>query len=133
MPKCFLTGVEIDLETAHMLDLSAARHLLRDLRQRVASLERLIDQLGKRDIVEVSSPGTGPRSRKDCRLISKTLAEALCSAFPERTLFIPWRVWRSRWHGHMPGNMNRAQSPAKDASCQTRPGETGSAPKVEKQ
>lgn len=49
MAKCFVTGVEISLDEAYVLDGSAARRLLRDLRQRVASLQRLIEQLGSKD------------------------------------------------------------------------------------
>lgn len=97
MPKCFLTGVEVSFEDAFLLDSSAARHLLKDLKERIASLERMIEQLGAVDKVELPNPSSGQkRVRKDRRLVSQSVAEVLQSGFPEKCLFLTWRSWRSR-------------------------------------
>jgi hypothetical protein len=101
VPKCFLTGVEIPLEQAYVLDISAARHLLRDLRLRISTLERLVDDLGSIDKVEVRDPQSGAiQTRKDRRLVSDSMAKALSSASPEKEIFVLWTTWRSRRPAH---------------------------------
>lgn len=98
MPKCFITGVEVALEESSLLDVSAARYLLRDLHQRVASLQRLIDQLGERDEVNTVNRNTGVKFvRRDHRLVSRSIAQAIAEAFPERNVFIEWTAYRARW------------------------------------
>ena len=97
MPKCFLTGVEIDLDDAYVLDISRARHALRDLRQKASALERLIAQLSPKDEVEAFDYKAGAnRKRKDRRLVSERMAIALSDAAPETTLLIRWPDWRAR-------------------------------------
>jgi hypothetical protein len=48
MPKCFLTGIEIPMENAYLLDCGAAQRALRNLKLRVAAVERIITQLSPR-------------------------------------------------------------------------------------
>lgn len=47
MARCYLTGVEIPLDQAFVLDLTVAHRVMRDLRERLATLERLTAQLGR--------------------------------------------------------------------------------------
>lgn len=97
MAKCFITGIEVAMENAQVFDLGAAHRALRDLRQRVAVLERLITQLGERDEVEFFDPKTrATRTRLDRRLVSTTVAQALAAAHPESALFLPWPEYRQR-------------------------------------
>jgi hypothetical protein len=97
MVRCFLTGVEMNLEDAFLLDLSAVKHVLRDLKQKSLILERLVDQLGPPDRVEAPNlKGGKPKHRKDRRLVSETMASVLSAACPERNIFICWSDWRSR-------------------------------------
>lgn len=97
MAKCFITGIEVTLEDAQVLDLGAAHRALRDLRQRVAVLERMITQLGERDEVEFFDPRSrATRTRSDRRLVSTTVAQALAAAHPESALFLSWPEYRKR-------------------------------------
>jgi hypothetical protein len=38
MPKCFLTGIEIPMENAYLLDCGVAKRALRDLKLRLAGV-----------------------------------------------------------------------------------------------
>ncbi len=97
MAKCFITGVELPLEETYLLDIGPAFRALRDLRKRAASLERLVEQLSPVDDVEVYNPQKHETtSRKDRRLISPSVANALSDTYPEGELFVTWPEWRSR-------------------------------------
>lgn len=97
MPQCYLTGVEVDLQKAFVLDPYASKRLQAELRRRIAALERLTEQLGERDLVEVKRPGTDtPMRRKDRRLLCEGIATALTAAWPEGKLFITFAELRSR-------------------------------------
>jgi hypothetical protein len=93
MIRCFLTGIEMRLEDSYVLDISEARHALRDLRQQVITLERLVEQLGEYDHVEVQDKKGKRRVRKDRRLVSESMAKALSAACPAKRIFLPWREW----------------------------------------
>ena len=97
MARCYLTGVEISLEDAFVLDLTAVHRIMRDLRERLGTLKRLTAQLGERDAVTIRQRGaTGSRTRHDRRLVSKSVAEALAEACADAELFVPWPMWRAR-------------------------------------
>lgn len=97
MAQCYLTGVEIQLEDAYILDLTTAHRTLRELKQKVATLERLIAQLGATDVVPVPNRAeAGTFLRKDRRLVSRAVALALGAVCPDRQLFLPWILWRAR-------------------------------------
>lgn len=106
MAKCFVTGVELPIEETYLLDIGPAFRALRDLRQRAASLERLVEQLSPLDDVEVYNPQKHETiTRKNRRLISPSVANALSDAYPEEKLFVTWPEWRSRRSSGM-GNPN---------------------------
>lgn len=97
MARCYLTGVEIKLDDAFVLDLTTVHRTLRELREKTATLERLIVQLGGTEVVPIPNrDGTGMYLRKDRRVVSEPVALALGAVCPDRELFLPWRVWRSR-------------------------------------
>lgn len=97
MARCYLTGVEIKLDDAFVLDLTTAHRTLRELKEKVATLERLIAQLGGTDRVPIPNrDGAGTYLRKDRRVISRSVALALGAVCPDRELFVPWTVWRAR-------------------------------------
>ncbi len=82
---------------AFVLDVGAARTLKRVLKQRRVALQRLIEQLGTLDKVEVEDRKTGKLiKRHDRRLISPVMAEALAVAWPDAVLFIPFNTYRNR-------------------------------------
>ncbi len=97
MARCYLTGIEISLDDAFVLDLTVAHRLLRELRERVATLERLVAQLGEADRVQVRNrDGSGTVMRKDRRVVSHSMAQALSALASDRELFVRWTDWRAR-------------------------------------
>ena len=116
MAKCYYTGVSITLENSFLLDFGRALSALKCLRQRAASIQRIIDQLGPYDDVEVyNGKKNQTETKRDRRLVSKTVAETLASAYPEGRLFVSWPEWRSRFK---PENRNLIN--------ETEPVDTGS-------
>ena len=45
MPKCSLTGIEIPMEKAYLLDCGASKKALHNLKLRVAAVERILGML----------------------------------------------------------------------------------------
>ena len=100
MVHCFLTGVQLPIELAYVLNRREARNLLVALNDRVASLRRVVEQLSPLDVVEPGDvPAHGKQrveaARKQHRLICPALASALAAAFPETKLFLPWAEHRA--------------------------------------
>lgn len=99
MARCFLTGVEFPLQKAFVLNRRDARDLLSVLKDRVASLQRVIDQLSPLDTFD-DKPFERWRKRpfvpKRHRLVCKAVADALAPGFPEIELFQVWPEYRSR-------------------------------------
>jgi hypothetical protein len=97
MAKCFLTGIEVPLDKAYLLDRGAAQRALRNLRLRIAAVERLVSQLGPKDDVPVFDPkAKTTRTRSERRLVCPTVATALSSSYPEAPLFVSWRKFTFR-------------------------------------
>lgn len=100
MIHCFLTGVQFRLEEAFVLNRREAHDLLDALKDRVASLRRVIDQLSPLDEDDgnaaVAHPGRSGFARKRHRLVCKAVADALAPGFPEIRLFLPW----PEYHAH---------------------------------
>lgn len=97
MIKCFMTGVELPIEKTYLLDIGEAHRALKHLRQRTASVERLIGQLGALDDVEIYDVKKHQNiTRKDKRLVCESIARALADVYPEKNLFISWGEWRDR-------------------------------------
>lgn len=98
MARCFLTGVEFPLQQAFVLNRRGARDLLHELKDRVACLQRVIEQLSPLDTRE-ATPFDTPRNAfvpKKHRLVCKAVADALAPGFPETELFLSWLEYRSR-------------------------------------
>lgn len=87
MARCFLTGVEFRVEDGYLLNRSDACRLLRTLRKRAESLERLLAQLSPFDKPAVGGPGARGRQH---RMICKAVADALAQVYPEIELFLSW-------------------------------------------
>ena len=97
MAKCFLTGIEIQTESAYLLDQGAARRALRSLKERASVLERLLTQFTPKDSVEVFDYHTRkPSVRQQRRLACQSVAAALSASYPETPLFITWSEFRAR-------------------------------------
>lgn len=92
-----MTGIDIQLEDAYVLDRREANAVLRDLREKVKTLERLIVELGQFERVVLPHGRDGrPFTRLDSRLICFDIAKALSAVCPDKTLFIPWTEWKIR-------------------------------------
>jgi hypothetical protein len=97
MAKCFLTGIEVNVTDAYVLDNATAYQALKDLRQRATVLDRLIQQLGPLQDTEVYDPKHRKSViRKDRRLVCRTVADALSPSYPEKNLFILLTDYRSK-------------------------------------
>jgi hypothetical protein len=97
MAKCFITGVELNISNGYVLDIAAAQRALRNMRLRVASLERLIQQLSPRDNAEVYDVQQHKYVTKTFRrVVSAQVGAALAVACPEETIFLPWQEWSTR-------------------------------------
>jgi hypothetical protein len=111
MAKCFITGVELKMSEAHVLDNYAARVVLRDMRQRVSALERLIQQLSPSDDEEVyDAKKQKQKTIKNRRLVSAEVAKALCAASPEKNLFLLWTEWYARKRSLLAKYLNTAKT-----------------------
>jgi tRNA G46 methylase TrmB len=97
MAKCYLTGIEIPTEESFLLNIGVANQAVKDLRSKLGSLERLLSQLGPKDEVDIYSVGEGKKvTRKDRRLVCKSLADSLEAALPDSGLFMSWEEYRNQ-------------------------------------
>jgi hypothetical protein len=97
MAKCFLTGIDLPLQSAFILDQGAARRALRSLKERVAAMERLLAQFTPKDSVQVYNPKTRTAvTRSQSRLACQSVAEALSALYPETRLFVLWPEYLKR-------------------------------------
>lgn len=93
MAKCYLTGLEIDLDSAFILDRVQARRAIQALRQQLIALERLVEQLEPVDKVPLAQPAvSGARMKKQRRVVSERMARAYLESYPGVRLFVPWKV-----------------------------------------
>jgi hypothetical protein len=105
MAKCFLTGIEVVLENAYVLDRGATKRALHNLRDRLAALERLLLQLGPKDSVERFDPRSQTtKARAEHRLVCASVAAALAASYPESPLFVTWKEFMSRRPPKFPGS-----------------------------
>lgn len=119
MVRCFLTGAQFPIEEAFVLNRREAHALLDALKDRVASLRRLIDQLSPLD-EEDNNAGLGharPSAyvRKKHRLVSRAVADALAPGCPEIRLFLDWPQYRTNSRLAIRGSAHPAQQPASAA------------------
>jgi len=97
MPRCYMTGVEIKLEEALILDRKEAYLALKEIRVRLKALERLVSELGQPERVEKKDRKTGQVFlRTDFRMLCPSVAEAFSSIWPEKQLFMRWSTWKSQ-------------------------------------
>ena len=97
MARCFFTSVEFRVEDGQVLNRADAYRLLRLLRNRYESLERLITQLSPLDTsVETATHFPKHSGGARHRMLCKAVAEALAPAYPEIELFIAWPALLAR-------------------------------------
>lgn len=96
--RCFLTGVEMGLDQAYVINRRGARELLFELSDRVCRLRRLIEQLAPLDSMPVRAANAndiGPAPRRH-RLVCAEAALVMAQGFSEVTLFLAWPDYRAR-------------------------------------
>lgn len=98
MARCYFTGVEFRVDDGNVINRSDAHRLLRTLKRRSESLERLIAQLSPLDVAaEDARAMKRPRPRaRQHRMICKAVADALARAYPEIELFLSWPALHAR-------------------------------------
>ncbi|MEA2108388.1 MAG: hypothetical protein U9P07_03085 [Pseudomonadota bacterium] len=97
MAKCYLTGIEIPTEESFLLNIGVANRAIKDLRSKPGTLERLLSQLGPKDEVDIYSVGEGEKiTRRNRRLVCKSLADSLEAALPDSGLFMSWHEYRKQ-------------------------------------
>lgn len=98
MVCCFMTGVQVSLEQAYVLNRREARDLLVVLKDRLAGLRRVIEQFSPLDdqdgYVDVPAAVRTGFAPKKHRLVCKAVAEALAPGFPEIKLFMEWPAYQ---------------------------------------
>ncbi len=112
MPKCFLTGLEINFDQAWLLNRGQAKRAAQTLRDRLAALDRLIQQLEPLDEVEVyRGPVHGLRTRRDHRLVSRSVVNAYSQSFPDLDLFLSWEMYSKATTQRKTGKAKSRQNP----------------------
>lgn len=123
MAKCFITGLDVDMKDAYVLDVGAATRALRSLRQQTAALDRLVEQLSPKDEIEYFDVRRQAMwVRKDRRVVAPTVAQALSAAYQETPIFVPWPEFKARGE----------KLAAKLRAASSRTGETTAMPTAER-
>ena len=94
MIRCYLTGVQIPIENAMMLNRREALNQLTALREQLTSLQRTVDQFSPMDdMPQAAHPAFAKKKNfasKKHRLVCKAVADALAAAWPGTKMFIAW-------------------------------------------
>lgn len=90
-----MTGVQVSIDDAFVLNRRDAHDLLAALKERLASLQRVIEQFSPLDEGDALAPTDRHPAfrRKRHRLACKAAADMLAAGFPEVRLFLPWPVY----------------------------------------
>jgi len=127
MPRCFLTGIEIELQESWLLDRGAGKKAIRRLRERLAAVERLVSQLSALDEVSVfDRRSRSDKVRQERRLICSGVAAALSASHPEFPLLISWKTFAGRRPPVFPKPTETSPPIPKKQPGQTRNGTTAS-------
>ncbi len=97
MPKCFVTGLELAINKSFLLDITAARKAVFDLRKRLHSVEGIFEQLSTIDKQKFyDSKKKKNKIRHERRLVCSTIATLFSESYPEAALFISWKEYSNR-------------------------------------
>lgn len=117
--RCFMTGVQCRLDDSYVLNRRQARDLLDLLKDRAASLRRVMEQFSPLDDLEVNPAIPFARrarfAPKKHRLVCKAVADALAPGFPEIELFQSWSAYQSQ--ARKIAQQGRRQTPEQPAKA----------------
>ena len=106
MMNCHITGVIIKHDNAYLLDIIEAKRSVIELKNKINSINRLVEQFKDLDAVEVEDWKTGNiEIRRYHRLVCKTIAEVFNKTCSANKLFITLDEFkkkkeiRNRWKG----------------------------------
>jgi hypothetical protein len=96
MMKCYITGIELNNETAYVLDIAKAMHIMRTLKNKYDGMEKMINELGVCDNAEIVAKNGKRIKQRRRRLLCKQLAEAYSETYSEKNIFVVWKDWLTR-------------------------------------
>lgn len=96
MFKCYITGIELNNETAFVLNVAQAKLIMRALKDRYDGMGKMINELGVCDNVEIIAKNGKRIKQRRRRLICKQLAAAYCDTYSEKNIFVSWKEWLAR-------------------------------------
>lgn len=96
MIKCYLTGIELKEETAYVLDVALVKRIMRELKNRYDGMEKVINELGVCDNVEIVTQNGKKIKQRRRRLLCKQLAEAYSQTYSGGNIFVAWKDWLAR-------------------------------------
>ncbi|MBU1244477.1 hypothetical protein KKD52_16215 [Myxococcota bacterium] len=101
MPTCHVTGIEIGLSEALVLNAPAAARLLHRRLHQVRLLEMLLKEYGRMAAVQTMDAEGLPVMRRQARLICEAIADAWVEELEGSSklflLFSEWRMRRHEW------------------------------------
>ena len=129
MPRCHVTGTEIDFSIAYVINRRAARHLIDDLEGRLAGSRRVLGESSPLDPAPSAGGGarpSNPARHVRHRMVCAAVSEALGAAFPEIELFVPWERYRQMVRALTAGHLKETpgwleQSAPRNRTCAARP------------
>jgi hypothetical protein len=97
MMKCHITGIFLNRENAYVLDISRMRRAIQELKNKTLLFEKLIDDFGRFDNVEVNDEKKGKvKMIRQKRLICDNLAIAYNKMYFGHEIFISWKEFLTR-------------------------------------
>jgi hypothetical protein len=95
MVKCYLTGLDIHLHDAWVLNVTEAYKALKEINQQAMTIARLIEQLKPWDEIQIYDHVRQENiNKKGRRLICTEIAKALSQIHPGKKLFLNWQEWK---------------------------------------
>ena len=96
MMKCYITGIELNKETAYVLNVSQTKQVMRELKNKYDGMGKMIFELGICDKVEIVDKNGKKVKQRRMRLLCKQLADAYSETYSEKNIFVSWKDWLTR-------------------------------------
>ena len=96
MFKCYITGIELNADTAYVLNVARMKQIMRELKNKSDGMQKMINELGVCDNVEIVAKNGKRINQRRRRLICKQLADAYCDTYSEKNILVSWKDWLAR-------------------------------------